>query len=513
MLEDDHDMSSFVEANKDWSVLVHGYRVARVMELSSAILRAQHMIGHWIWWTFLKDEVPQHVKARLQPSIAPISKSSWVSQLVRYIHKSYSLPRSKEVMVVEFGDVFPNSASDSQLFKPAKLGRMGIVLEEEKEDTLIAHTCQVIVQWLDMPCAHSDSGRNLPSNAWDTQGWFVDSILSLQHPGLLLLKDLYKVFSYRRLPSLTQPEALRIQRSLVNTFVTDVDNGEQTVQLDKILASFLPSVSFSTPGHEWNPSIVFPSELEGSAPSASGSEPGVDKGPGDIQDAGNAIVQFLLDIEPIYASSPSHPFQSLVSDVEWVSPNYLLHYYTRSVLINIQKKDKGKRAGYTQSQIACHWVSLDLNHHSPFREDASSRSKFVLGVKDQPVFSRSWFFSLLVFRGITFCTGFLNEDGNAFFRDPTHFVAVTEEPRYVGKPKKFFCSQTAYGGNAISARSIDNVHTFWEAAGKWMEHLAKNQTRPLPFASACSFMKLNNRLMWSMGPLLQLLTLGMSCLV
>ncbi len=151
-LQGNHDMSSFLQANQDWSTLMDGLSLSQTMELRSSILHAQHMMGHWIWWSFLRQEVPKHVQAYLTPSSSTSLSSPWVSDLVVYIHKLYSLPKTQLSHLVPFINVFPGTSTDRRLFRDASLGQLGYVLDEEMEGTLIAHVCQVIVQWLGMPC-------------------------------------------------------------------------------------------------------------------------------------------------------------------------------------------------------------------------------------------------------------------------------------------------------------------------------------------------------------------------
>ncbi len=238
-LQGTHDMTSFLQANQDWSTLMNGLSLAQNMELCSSILHAQHMMGHWIWWTFLRQEVPKHVQAYLTPSSSPLLSSLWVKDLVVYIRKLYDLPKTQLSHLVTFSNVFPGTSTDRRLFGDASLVQLGYVLEEEMAGALIAHVCQVIVQWLGMPCVQQDSYRNMHSYSWDTQGWLVDSVLSLGHPGLLLLQEIYKVFNLHRLPVLSQPDANRIIKILETTFVVNEDHASEVVHLDEVFAKFL----------------------------------------------------------------------------------------------------------------------------------------------------------------------------------------------------------------------------------------------------------------------------------
>ncbi len=341
-LQGNHDMSSFLQANQDWSTLMDGLSLSQTMELRSSILHAQHMMGHWIWWSFLRQEVPKHVQAYLTPSSSTSLSSPWVSGLVVYIHKLYSLPKTQLSHLVPFINVFPGTSTDRRLFRDASLGQLGYVLDEEMEGTLIAHVCQVIVQWLGMPCFQQDSGQNMHSYSWDTQGWIVDSVLSLGHPGLLLLQEIYKVFNLHRLPVLSQPDANRIIKILETTFVVNEDHASEVVHLDEVFAKFLvlPPNTSASPRSASMPSIIpaliAPPTSSHQAASAlsSGSNVIVTDvhATASSQFAGDAIFQFLLDIAPVHLASAGKPYKSVIPEDSWVSlvvvhPSYNLTYW------------------------------------------------------------------------------------------------------------------------------------------------------------------------------------------
>ncbi len=319
-LDGDRNLASFLQANHQWSVLTHGLSVANTLELTSSVLRAQHMIGHWIWWAFLRSEVPQHVQHCLQHSTAPISTSPWVSKLVAHIYKCYSLPRGNQPVLVPFADVFPEISTGVLDLKVASLGRLGYIMEEEEEELLIGHTCQIIVQWIGMPCAQQDTNRNLPSYAWDTRGWFIDSILSLKHPGLLLLSEFYKVFNSSRLPTLTYQNADRITQQLQSTFLTNNNNLSSALHLDHIFNTFLPPNSSMIP-LSCEPLVAPQPFIPSPAPIATGTNVQLSNMdiPPTIEAAGDAIVQFLLDIQGVNSSSPQAPFMSAITEDAWVS--------------------------------------------------------------------------------------------------------------------------------------------------------------------------------------------------
>ncbi len=120
--------------------------------------------------------------------------------------------------------------------------------------------------------------------------------------------------------------------------------------------------------------------------------------------------------------------------------------------------------------------------------------------------TRPGFFSLLVFRGITFYTDFLRKNGHVYFQDLSDWKST--KLRYA-KPESYFCHMGAYGGSATSQRSTTNADKYWEAAGKWTD-LVQKHGPIVPFAKANEFMKKKeiSDLMYGVGPLGVMLILG-----
>lgn len=79
-----------------------------------------------------------------------VTSSMWLQKLVAHIRSLYYQERTQQAVLVSFGDVFPKSPTGSHTFNVASLGQVSLILDEELYDTLYAHTCQVIVQWLGM---------------------------------------------------------------------------------------------------------------------------------------------------------------------------------------------------------------------------------------------------------------------------------------------------------------------------------------------------------------------------
>lgn len=265
MVETTHDLNSFIGATTQWSVLTEGLKVADAMQLSASLLRAQHMIGYWIWWSYLRQSVPLHVKAYLERSSMSTSTSTptltWIDRLIAYIDKCYSQDNAGLVRLVTFLDVFPQMQNDADNFQQASLGQIRMVLDNEKEAALILHTCQVVVQWLGMSGAQQDRHRNISTTAWDTKGWFVNAILHLGHPGILLLSAIDDAYRSWRLSSLSDNDANRIIRVLNATFLDNVDNVHQIELLDDVFVKYIshfPSITALETSHSIVPPPLSP---------------------------------------------------------------------------------------------------------------------------------------------------------------------------------------------------------------------------------------------------------------
>lgn len=162
----------------------------------------------------------------------------------------------------------------------------------------------------------------------------------------------------------------------------------------------------------------------------------------------------------------------------------------------------------SSDEVLCHWMAINRDHFSPFREYAPSRSTFLQGLRDpKALLTQSGFFSLLVFRGITFHTDFLIREKKVVFHDLDHWNATKAE--YSHEEEKFFCSMTAYGGSATSQRKTKNAKDFWAAAEMWMT-LIKPHPVPIPFVRAKEILnkKEMDTKMFSIGPLQKMLLLG-----
>lgn len=128
--------------------------------------------------------------------------------------------------------------------------------------------------------------------------------------------------------------------------------------------------------------------------------------------------------------------------------------------------------------------------------------------------TKAGFFSLLVFRGITFHSEFLMRPDSAtgqvekvFFKDLDHWNAVKNA--HQGQPEKFFCKKNAYGGSCTTQRKTGNAENFWIAADLWTAFV-QGKTIPLSFALTKTLLdrKDMDTAMRSIGSLIKMLILG-----
>lgn len=136
-------------------------------------------------------------------------------------------------------------------------------------------------------------------------------------------------------------------------------------------------------------------------------------------------------------------------------------------------------------------------------------------MQDVDLKTAAGFFSLLVFRGITYNTSFLLDEKQVNFQSFDHWHTTLAEVRARKvlsdiNWEKYICKMNAYGGSAISQRTSANANSFWELAHEWVEEVDKCKGS-LSFADATAFIKRNAKKLPSVGPLIQLLILGEHC--
>ena len=146
-----------------------------------------------------------------------------------------------------------------------------------------------------------------------------------------------------------------------------------------------------------------------------------------------------------------------------------------------------------------------IDQHSPFRKTAPSRSA-ALQISHADLRTRSGFFSLAVFRGITFGSGFLVDHRQTYFRSLTHFKEVTAP---FNNDKSYVANTTAYSSTYVSQRKVENADKYWIAAAEWEEFVKKSGDH-ISFAKAKAHLeKLHkDHLLTAVGGLTMILILG-----
>ena len=160
--------------------------------------------------------------------------------------------------------------------------------------------------------------------------------------------------------------------------------------------------------------------------------------------------------------------------------------------------------GLTDSDIVCNFVLEHLDWRSPFRETAPSRSA-ALQISPSQLRTRSGFFSLAVFRGITYGSPFLLQRRQTFFTSTNAFNASR-----VGYQDEEVLNKRAYSRNPVSQRSLDHLSTYWEVGKSWEEFTARSTKQPIPFDDAHKELKeiRKAKLLPALGGLTMILTLG-----
>lgn len=173
----------------------------------------------------------------------------------------------------------------------------------------------------------------------------------------------------------------------------------------------------------------------------------------------------------------------------------------------------------SDADIAISFVGSNLDIYSPFREFAPCRSAFLESIPQDAVRQSSGFFSVACFRGILFGTPYITGGGKLFFIDHGDWETTIQAAKAtINSPdekekESYVCSMTAYGKTPVSQRSSNNAETFWLAALAWKEFAEKFSDPQIPFTVAFQWIKDNNRLLPSLGGLIQLLLIGNEILI
>ncbi|KLO03850.1 hypothetical protein SCHPADRAFT_897499, partial [Schizopora paradoxa] len=320
---DNRTLQHFLSAKQHWIVLMHGAKFADAMTLHACILRAQHMLGQWLWWASIREEVPIQVDSVLQGDVS----DHWIHILISFIHKQFqNAPGSREQFIVSFADVFPSSDSGLHTsFFEASLGQTSFVMEAHLRSSLVLHTSEVIAQWIGLTGTERYENRNSPIGSWDSRGWFIDAVLRLGHPGLLLLPEIHSVFNWWRIPGLSHEDASRVTDILQRVFGSDKNQDMVSLRchLDDVLSQFMPDMQhmFTVQQCLLPLSITFDSDTPSTSPTPNPLTDSLaedadsvaiddEEYPANIVAAGEALINYLQDIEPLYGLTPPQYFKS-----------------------------------------------------------------------------------------------------------------------------------------------------------------------------------------------------------
>lgn len=318
--ESSGSIQTLLSAHRHWNLLSEGVLYALASERNALLLRAHHMLGHWAWWTFIILTVPRSVTYYLEHGFSSAEANhelAWLLNIISHIHHSV-LAGSTQVQQhsICFSDVFPNDASTS-VFHDASVRPQRVYSSEDNVyDDLVCLTRQTLAQWLGLQQIGPDASRRRLED-WDIRGRFIDAILHLRQPGILVLPVAYSIFLS---PSIAFPrldtDAQAVYMALESKFVRDEENLPRIRTLSTLVVESCPDMTFESINrwhHSIEATLLQAPDLVDSFPT---SEMDVDIDP-DIQVAGDAIVQFLLDIKDLgTAAAPSTSGAGTASGVQ-----------------------------------------------------------------------------------------------------------------------------------------------------------------------------------------------------
>lgn len=315
-----HRISGFGEAVQNWNKLKIGSEIARSMSKEASILNASRMLGHWVWWRFLVQQIPTVVNAFLEhrASAHDMVHHPWMLKLIHHVHRLLTEVGPSFNQVIESSTIYPDAPSSFPACQ-AKLGVLNLLGPGEEHRALVDHVQSILAQWLNI----QDQDDSCPRR-WDIKGRLVDVTLELKHPGILLLEFMHNAFNISRHVSLDRKDAQQIKTLLRQVFVQNQDNAERISLLDNVLQDSLPAQSqislqplcFFVPQLLPNPasSLDVPSTL-----SLDTLTP--EEVPQSLVDAGEVVLTILEDMSPLHSrhSNGNGRYTSPIPKEVWVS--------------------------------------------------------------------------------------------------------------------------------------------------------------------------------------------------
>ncbi len=317
------NLHTLVKARHGWDLLSNAAPSALSLERDTVLLRAHLMLGHWAWWCFLAEFLGPTVDDYLA---AGSTTASWLFRIVAHVHRRLGqfTHAQNPSCTITFADVFP-LCRDASLFKVAELHKIRVYsVDDELREDLIRYTGRVITQWLGLQAAGDKSSRN---DDWDLRGRLVDMIIDLNQPGILLIPEVYQTFLSPSVafPSLDTNGQLVFQ-CLKSAFVHDSQRQLLIQPLTHLLKSSVPSEFALLSSQAWEMPLHYPSAIDGSLQeneadivdpdsNMDNSQPtpmDIDWSP-EIVSAGNAVCQYLLDIQELCYTRSRKKFSSIIS--------------------------------------------------------------------------------------------------------------------------------------------------------------------------------------------------------
>lgn len=302
-LSEHMDFSDFLCARSHWLSLEKTKDITDELELQLSLLRAQFLVGHWALWDVVSQQVRDVAQAVVSgnPQLSPHA-DHWLFILVKHLHhKLYFSSGTHQAVQVAFHDLFPNGLGDTSGLAVVPLGYSRPFLSANNSARLwhlIVAARDVVAHWVGLRHVGSKRSRE----RWDVQGVFLDLILDIKHPGLLLLPETYQVFRFCQAYSISQSEAKSVHALFSHLCSTHPN--EVNLLDDIFLGNFPPLLSLAS--HKvWQleegmdleistaDELPIPLGIQDSSGSTSSS----------VENAAVVVAKVLADLSPIWNAS------------------------------------------------------------------------------------------------------------------------------------------------------------------------------------------------------------------
>lgn len=356
-----------MKAQGQWKLLSNALLTALSCQRDATLLRAHHTMGHWAWWSYLAIVVPSAVKECLSGHSTSIDITTpWLTKLISHIHKLIGRIQQSSMFVVRFTDVFPEFSNQVAIFEDATHNHLRFYgLDNNLLEDLTLHTRRVLAQWIGLQNFGPVPSRRRHDD-WDIRGRFIDMIMDLEQPGILLLPVTYAIFLN---PAIAFPQANidigLIRQCFIKSFLEASSRLPLIESLSKLLISSVPDeVSFSSFNMWHSPLALQPLENPPDViiPQQSSNE--LTETPMDvdvlphIQMAGNAILKLLFDIRGLNTSHTGEVFISAIPVDLWVRNHHLLPCAIFNFSFRKPKKISISLRSHRSYPTGCLWIQI-----------------------------------------------------------------------------------------------------------------------------------------------------------